>query len=192
MSRAKRDRTMRSDEMADAEDIILSYHRAIRTRMRAAARELAEHDDQGEQEFSRELSSLGEDVVRYIQANEISLYPAVAPLIRYNEEVMAPMIFDIRAIDQKTNEAEGLALLTLGAPEDARRERMQTIQRLAAQLEGIVGLHLEKLEQLYLPLLREMPPERQQEILDRLATEYGPVPEWPEAVPVASTEASAM
>lgn len=95
------------------------------------------------------------------------------------------MIFDIRAIDERMNEAEELTLVTPTAPPDAQREGTEKIERLAAQLEAPIRVHIQKLERLYLPLLREMTPEQRQRILDRLAAEYGPPPEWPEAVPVA-------
>ena len=172
--------------MSDPEEIIRSYHRAFRARMAAAGRELADGVDEGRSTFSGTLSSLGEDVVRYIQANEVSLFPAVAPLLVSEEEVMAPMILDIRAIDETMNEAEELSLLMLGAPDDAQRESAKCIERLAAQLDAIIRLHLEKLEHIYLPLLRELPPDHQKVTLDRLAAECGRPPEWPEAVPAAA------
>jgi hypothetical protein len=180
----------RYEDMADAEDIIRSYHRAFRTRIDAALRQLGERANGDDPPLGDALSSLAEDVIRYMEANEAALFPAVAPLVRSDEEVMAPMIFDIRAIDDTMNEAEGLALLTLGAPQDAQRDGTERIQRLVAQLEAIVRLHFEKLEHLYLPLLRELPLERRQAVLDRLAAEYGPPPEWPEAVPVAAAGGS--
>ena len=173
--------------MAEAEEIIRSYHQAFLTRIDAAVRDVKLD---GEPAFSGALSSLGEDVIRYIQANEVSLYPAVAPLVRSDEEVMAPMIFDIRAIDERINEAEELTLLAPTAPPEAQREVTEKIERLTAQIEALIRVHIEKLERLYLPLLREMTPEQRQTILDRLAAEYGPPPEWPEAVPVASVDAS--
>ncbi len=176
--------------MVDAEDIIRSYHRAFRTRIEAALGQLDERANDDEPLLGDALSSLAEDVIRYMQANESALFPVVAPLVRSDDEVMAPMIFDIRAIDDTMNEAEGLALLTLGAPPEAQRDGTERIQRLAAQLEAIVRLHLEKLEHLYLPLLQELPPERRQAVLDRLAAEYGPPPEWPEAEPVKAAGAS--
>lgn len=174
--------------MAEAEEIIHTYHRASLTRIDAAVRELDERD--GEAAFNGALFSLGEDVIRYIQANEVSLYPAVAPLVRSDEEVMAPMIFDIRAIDERINEAEELTLVAPTAPPDAQREIREKIERLAAQLEALIQVHIRKLERLYLPLLREMTPEDRQTILDRLAAEYGPPPEWPEVVPAAPVDES--
>ena len=160
--------------MIDAEETFHSYHRELLTRMQAAVQTLDDREDEGDAAFSVALSSLAEDFVRYVEANEASLYPAVAPLIRSQEEVMAPMKFDVRAIADYAAEGEVTALEALTANEQGRRSRARRIRLLAPRVQAIIRLHFDKLERIYLPLLAELPAEQRRAILEEMTVAYGP------------------
>ena len=167
--------------MIDAEETFHSYHRELLARMRAAVQALDDREDEGNAAFSVALSSLAEDFARYVEANEASLYPAVAPLVRSEEEVMAPMKLDVRAIADDAAEGEVTALEALTANEQGRRSSARRIRLLAARTEAIIRLHFDKLERIYLPLLAELPAEQRRAILEEMVVSYGPPSPWPEA-----------
>jgi hypothetical protein len=173
--------------MIDAEETFHSYHRELLARMQAALQDLDDREDEDGAAFSVALSSLAEDFVRYVEANEASLYPAVAPLIRSEEEVMAPMKLDGRAIADDAAEGELTALETLTSSEKGRRSRARRIRLLAARSEAIIRLHFDKLERIYLPLLAELPAEQRRAIVEEMAVAYGPPSPWPEAPSPAGT-----
>jgi Hemerythrin HHE cation binding domain len=167
--------------MIDAEETFHSYHRELLARMQAAVQTLDDPDGEDDAAFSVALSSLAEDFVRYVEANEASLYPAVAPLIRSEEEVMAPMKLDVRVIADDAAEGEATALEALTANEQGRRSCARRIRLLAAGVEAIIRLHFFKLERIYLPLLAELPAEQRRAILEEMTVAYGPPSPWPEA-----------
>lgn len=177
--------------MIDTEETFRSYHRELLTRMQTALEGLDE-TDVDDAAFSGALSSLAGDFVRYAEANQDSLYPAVASLVRSEEEVMAPMTLDVRAIAEYAAEADLAAMETLSTSEDFRRARVRRIRLLAAKLEAIIRLHFDKLERIYLPLLADLPAERRQAVLDDLAVAYGPPSPWPEARSAAGQRAGVL
>jgi hypothetical protein len=177
--------------MIDAEETFRSYHRELLTRMQAALQALDDVDDE-DAAFSPALSSLAEDFIKYAEANEASLYPAVAPLIRTQEEVMAPMKLDVRAIADDLDEAELAAIETLSASAEGRRSRSRRIRHLAARVEAVIRLHLDKLERIYLPLLGELSVEQRRAILQEMTADYGPPSPWPEAPSSGGRRAGAL
>lgn len=153
--------------MGEVAEALRQHHRELLARLGDGLKELAERRDPAHEV----LGSLGEDFVRYVRAGEGSLYPTIAPLVRSDEQVMAPMMLDVRAIGGYVAEVELLALDALTAPKEEARSLWQRIERLAAQFEAVIRLHLEKLEQIYLPLLEDAPVEQQHEVLEAMALE---------------------
>jgi hypothetical protein len=91
------------------------------------------------------------------------------------------MKLDVRAIADDVADGELAALETLTASEEGRRSRSRRIRHLAARVEAVIRLHLDKLERIYLPLLAELPAERRRAILQEMTADYGPPSPWPEA-----------
>jgi hypothetical protein len=167
----------------DAEKTFHAYHRELMDRLRAGIRELDEQGSDGTENLVGRLTDLAEDFVRYVEANEAWLYPAVTPLVRSDEQVMAPMKMDVRAIADYASDGEELAMETMTATEEGQRSRLQRIERLAAQFEAVMQLHLDKLERIYLPLLAELSPEQRRAILAGMSVDYEQEPATSEPAP---------
>jgi hemerythrin-like domain-containing protein len=164
----------------DAEETFHAYDRELLKRLRDAMEELEDDTEVADEVALARLTKLAEDFVRYVEANEDTLYPAVAPLVRSYGEVMAPMLLDVRAIDDLAREGEQIALDDLTRTEEGRRSRRRRIERLAERFEAIVRLHFDKLEQIYVPMLAELQVEERHAVLEGMAAEYEPHPAWPE------------
>jgi hypothetical protein len=164
----------------DTEETFRAYHRELRARLREALDQMDREDERATVSLAR-LTSLAEDFERYVNACEGWLYPAVAPLVRSNEQVMAPMMVDVRAVERYADQGEEIAMESLTATEDGTKARRREIERLAARFDAIIGLHLDKLEHLYLPLLQDVPAGERETILAGVASDYEPPPRWPEA-----------
>jgi hypothetical protein len=169
--------------MIAAEETFRSYHRELIGRLELALESLEDDTEDGGALGSAMLSSLAEDFRRYVEANESSLYPAVAPLVRSEAQVMAPMLLDVRAIGEYANEGERMALEALTASDEGRRARVRRIRLLTAHAEAVIRLHIEKLERIYLPLLEELSEGQREVILAGTAASYGGPLQWPEAPP---------
>lgn len=169
--------------LIDTEETFRAYHRELRARLELALDSLEDDAEDGGAIGSAVLSSLAEDFRVYVEANESSLYPAVAPLVRSAEQVMAPMLMDVRAIEDFAMEGDRTALEALTASDDGRRARARRIRLLAAHAEAVIRLHLEKLERIYLPLLAELSEEQRGGVLAETAASYGAPLRWPEAPP---------
>jgi hypothetical protein len=167
--------------MIAAEETFRSYHRELLARLELALEGLEDDAEDGGAIGSAVLSSLAEDFRRYVEANESTLYPAVAPLVRSQEQVMAPMLLDVRAIGDYASDGERTALEAVTASDSGRRARAQRIRLLVAHAEAVIRLHVEKLERIYLPLLAELSEEQRGAILAEMAASYGAPLEWPEA-----------
>jgi hemerythrin-like domain-containing protein len=174
--------------LIDAEETFRSYHRELLARLEQALQSLEDDAGDGGVLGSAVLSSLAEDFRRYVEANENSLYPAVAPMIRSEEQVMAPMILDVRAIGDYATEGERTALEALTASDGGRRARARRIRMLATHAEAVIRLHLEKLERIYLPLLAELSEEQRETVLAETSASYGAPLQWPEAPLTSAVE----
>jgi hypothetical protein len=166
--------------MIDAEEAFHTYHRELLTRLDAARDELDSSGEDAVVDAIGRLTTLAQDFVRYVEANEGWLYPAVEPLVRADGQVMAPMMFDVRAIEDYAADGEELGLETPSASVDGGHSRDRRLRLLAARFDAVIRLHLEKLERIYLPMLSELRPEERRAIVEGMAAEYEPRPEWPE------------
>jgi hypothetical protein len=169
--------------VSDAEETFHAYHRELMDRLQAGIRELDQQGSEGTGIAVARLTDLAEDFVRYVEANEGWLYPAVTPLVRSDEQVMAPMKMDVRAIADYASDGEQIAMETMTSTEDGERSRRQRIERLAAQFEAVMRLHFDKLERIYLPLLAELSPEQRRAILAGMSVDYEQEPATSESAP---------
>jgi hypothetical protein len=167
-------------EVIDAEETFRSYHRELRARLREALDAMDREDERATVSLAR-LSSIAGDFARYVEACEGWLYPAVAPLVRSNDQVMGPMMVDVRVVDGYGEDAEEMAMESLTSTEDGAAARRRQIERLAARFDAVIGLHLDKLEHLYLPLLEDVPAEERETVVAGVARDYEAAPRWPEA-----------
>lgn len=116
------------------------------------------------------IAFLTHELLPHAKGEEAHLYPTVEPLVKAHGQATATMSVDhtfIEALIRQIAQA-GRSTGTGQPPEQVR-----LLQRLACQLEGILNVHLEKEEQVYLPLFERYVSEaEQQRVLDGMHAAY--------------------
>jgi hemerythrin-like domain-containing protein len=163
--------------MTEASEAFRAYDRDLLDALQEGLSGLEVQTDDGTLHLSGRLETLADRFVRYVEASEASLYPAVAPLVAADDEVMSPMRFDVRMIEDYTAEGEELAAEAETSTDEGRRERARRVARMAAAYEALIRAHIAKLEVIYLPYLERLAPEQRAEVLDAMTVQYGPPPE---------------
>jgi len=87
------------------------------------------------------------------------LYPPVEPLLRAHGMATATMRIDHRAIKRHVRSLEDAAARLDSDPKAGRAEASRELARLVWQLQALFEVHLEKEEQVYLPLAEQFVPE---------------------------------
>lgn len=113
------------------------------------------------------VAFLRAELLPHAKGEEAYLYPAVEPLLRQESMATATMSIDhehiVGYVDRLAAASERLAV----ADVDEREARLIEVRILAAQLEALLRVHLEKEERVYLPLLeRHLSASRQAEIVE--------------------------
>ncbi len=109
------------------------------------------------------LAFLGDHLLPHAALEEEALYPAVEGILRTVGGATRTMVEDHRAVEALAQE---LGVLAGGpAAPGTRRAIQRTLEVLAALLE----VHFRKEEEVYLPLLRHLPPEEASSLAGRLA-----------------------
>ena len=110
---------------------------------------------------------LKNDLLSHAGGEEEYLYPAVENLIKTYGQATATMLLDHQFIKDYVHRIEVAAAALTHATPDARGTLEKQLEHLILELEAIFKLHLEKEEQVYLPLFEQyLPVEEQQRILD--------------------------
>jgi uncharacterized protein (DUF2249 family)/hemerythrin-like domain-containing protein len=136
------------------------------------------HHRQLAQEMAQQAALIGgkagadpEPLVRFLRhellphaaGEERSLYPAVEPLLKAHGMATATMRMDHRAIERYVQSLEDVAGRLRSARKADRARARRELVRLVWQLHAIFEVHLEKEEQVYLPLLEQYVPEAEQQ-----------------------------
>src|SRR5579864_2867776 len=144
---------------------------AFRYHHRQLAEELAQHTaaltggaSQGDPEPL--VRFLRRELLPHATGEERSLYPVVEPLLKAHGMATATMRMDHRAIERYIQALERAAADARDTREAGRAQARRDLARLAWQLQAVFEVHLEKEEQIYLPLLeRYVSQTEQQDIL---------------------------
>ncbi len=113
------------------------------------------------------INFLKNDLLSHASGEEEYLYPAVENLIKAHGQATATMQVDHQFIKDYVHRIEVAAAALTHADSESQEASKKQLERLILDLEAIFKLHLEKEEQVYLPLFEKyLPIEEQQRILD--------------------------
>lgn len=120
---------------------------------------------------------LKNDLLPHASGEEEYLYSAVEALLTAHGQATATMRVDHRYIEDYVRRIEAAGDALTRAAADEREAKQEQLERLIAQLEAVLEVHLAKEEQVYLPLLEQyLPVEEQQRILDGMHEAYETTP----------------
>ncbi len=106
-----------------------------------------------------------DDLTPHAQAEEGVLYPPAEGLIKQHGKATAPLELEHRTLEALISEFHDLAESLPVADEQALRR----LQQVTRQISFLVRLHIEKEEQIVLPLLEQyLSPAEQQSIMHRM------------------------
>lgn len=106
---------------------------------------------------------LRDELLPHAAGEDRYLYPAVEPLLKAHGMATATMRMDHRAIEGYVGALEETAGRLRNAGGDARAEAVRDLTRLTWQLQALFNVHLQKEEQVYMPLLGQYAPEAEQQ-----------------------------
>lgn len=106
---------------------------------------------------------LREELLPHAAGEDRYLYPAVEPLLKAHGMATATMRMDHRAIERYVGALEETASRLRNAEGAARLEAVRDLTRLTWQLQALFEVHLQKEEQVYLPVLAQYAPEAEQQ-----------------------------
>ncbi|HEY7126855.1 MAG TPA: hemerythrin domain-containing protein [Ktedonobacterales bacterium] len=151
--------------MSRTRDTIHQHHQAIINMLSAQRAALEEAPQAANAETL--TAFLKAELLPHALGEEQHLYPAVEPLIKEHGEATATMRVDHQQIRSYVLQLDELAQALQQADESQQPALLQRFYRLTLQLEAVLELHLEKEEQVYLPLFeRYLSEQEQQRVLD--------------------------
>jgi uncharacterized protein (DUF2249 family) len=127
--------------------------------------------EQGTSDGSGLVAFLNDELLPHAAGEERHLYPVVNALIHtHGVAGTATMSLDHDYIEDTASQIATLAQQLRAATDDGERQTIQRqLVRAAVRLEAVVGLHTEKEERAYLPLIaRHLSADEQQHMLDDL------------------------
>ena len=110
---------------------------------------------------------LRDELLPHAAGEDRYLYPAVEPLLKAHGSATATMQVDHRAIGGYVQALEQAAARLRGAGGAGRAEVARDVTRLAWQLKALFDVHLQKEEQIYMPLLTRYTTEAEQQRIIR-------------------------
>ncbi|MEO8392655.1 MAG: DUF2249 domain-containing protein [Chloroflexota bacterium] len=158
--------------MSHVRQTIHEHHQAMSKQLTAFEQQIA-----GESEFDPTaiVQFLQGDLLPHALSEEKYLYPAVDSLLRQYGKPTATMSIDHDYLSQFAHEIEITAKVLTQATDEERPAQKQRLQRLLIQLETLFTVHLEKEEQVYLPLFEQyLPLEEQERILAGMHEDAAP------------------
>jgi uncharacterized protein (DUF2249 family) len=105
---------------------------------------------------------LRREVLPHANGEERFLCPAVEPLLKAHGMATATMRIDHRAIERHIQSLENAAARLKSDVKARRAEARRDLARLVWELQALFEVHLEKEEQVYLPLMEQYVPESEQ------------------------------
>lgn len=110
---------------------------------------------------------LRDELLPHAAGEDRYLYPAVEPLLKAHGMATATMRVDHRAIEAYVGALEQAAVRLRGAEGAERANAAADVTRLAWQLHALFNVHLQKEEQVYMPLLAQYVAEAEQQRIIR-------------------------
>jgi uncharacterized protein (DUF2249 family)/hemerythrin-like domain-containing protein len=147
-------------------DLIRKHHRQLGETLTGRAQALMRGTDPDPDSF---VGFLKNELLTHAAGEEQALYPLMDRLVREHGKPTATMTVDHLFINAYVDEiAKAAARLKQASPSE-RPEIARRLGELALRLDGIVELHTEKEERVYLPLFeRYLSEAEQQKVLEEL------------------------
>ncbi len=145
--------------MSKLAEAFRSHHRQLREQLEGLAAEVSRDPQRADLEAL--VRFLREELLPHARAEEQHLYPAVAPLLRSHGDPTATMRLDHAFIEEHARQIAAAAA-------ESRRGGFTWPEQLRREVLGLLALfraHLDKEEQVYLPLVEAHLPEAQQDAL---------------------------
>jgi uncharacterized protein (DUF2249 family) len=160
--------------LTDAESSIRADHRRIREELGLRVR--AALDRGTRDDLDGLVAMLEGDLLSHARAEQEHLYPVVDALVRDHGRATETMAIDHDAIAGQVTRVAGQVERLRGATGRAERIAARTALREALLgLETLLGVHLEKEERVYLPLVeRHLAPAEQAALLERMHQRAAP------------------
>jgi uncharacterized protein (DUF2249 family)/hemerythrin-like domain-containing protein len=147
--------------MAKLSDAFRHHHRQLAQEMAQQVAALTGGNE--ESDPAPLVRFLRHELLPHAAGEERSLYPAVEPLLKAHGMATATMRMDHRAIERHIRSLEDAAARLRSSPKAGHAEPRRDLARLVWQLQALFEVHLEKEEQVYLPLLEQYVPEAEQQ-----------------------------
>ncbi|MDE3113006.1 MAG: DUF2249 domain-containing protein [Chloroflexota bacterium] len=149
-------------------DAIREHHIGLRDRFaRRSEKALATG---GRDELNALIALLEGELLDHARAEHDHLYPAVDEVVRQHGRATATMDIDHEAIEKRIRDV-GVAVerLRLATERRDRAEAKRILREALLRLEALLGVHMEKEERVYLPLLEaHLTADEQRKLLERL------------------------
>lgn len=157
--------------MSEMSQAIRAHHRELLETLSAQVEALVA--GQPEVDLQALARFLLDELLPHAVGEEQYLYPAVEPLVKAYGQATATMSVDHKFIRGYIRHIGEVVEAWPKAAPDRQPALLSRLQRLALQLEAVLRVHLEKEEQVYLPLFEQHLPEaEQQRVLDGMHTAY--------------------
>jgi hemerythrin-like domain-containing protein len=152
--------------MSHVSETIRKHHRELMDRVTAQVEALA--DGSADADAVALVSFLKTELGPHADGESKNFYPAIEPLIKAHGQATATMQVDHHFIADYIGQLEA-AVEAMNRAGPGRDRAAETARRLALKLEAILELHLEKEEQIYLPLFdSHLSEQEQRRIVDNL------------------------
>ena len=150
--------------MSQVRNAIHEHHQALSDQLTGFSDQIG--GESAEFDPAAVVQFLKEDLLPHAFGEEKFLYPAIDGLLRQYGKPTATMSIDHMYIEKFAREIERAAQALTEATDEERPAQKKQLQRLLLQLETLLTVHLEKEEQVYLPLFEQyLPLEEQERIL---------------------------
>lgn len=147
--------------MATASETLRHHHEELARKMTEQVRVLTEgRPDADPKALSRFLR---DELLPHAVGEDRYLYPAVEPLLKAHGMATATMRMDHRAIEGYVRSIEEAAARLRSAGNAERAAAVRELTRLVWQLQALFDVHLQKEEQVYMPLLMQYVAEAEQQ-----------------------------
>lgn len=157
--------------MSKASDTFREHHRELLGTLTEQVDKLTRGATQADADAL--VSFLKNDLVPHAQGEEVSLYPAVDPLVRDYGKPTATMIVDHEHIKNYIKEIEQTAAQFKTAPAGERAALGAKLARLGIEIRAVLRVHLDKEEKVYLPLVEKyVSAEEQEHLLEGMHGEH--------------------
>jgi uncharacterized protein (DUF2249 family)/iron-sulfur cluster repair protein YtfE (RIC family) len=152
--------------MGSVQEAIAAHHRELTAKLAEQVTRFETSDASGDDL----VAFLKTELLPHAAGEEQHLYPVMDDLIRQFGAATKTMQLDHEYIVATSRQIEEQARALSDAKTDEERARQRTrLAKVAAQLEAVLRLHVDKEERAYLPLFEQhLPADEQQRILEEM------------------------